>query len=71
MISFTLFYGFTKPYNIFWATSQIEKKSKTWNLTIKTNGWKLKNKNLVAKNYKLELIAKEWKLVTKYLIKSN
>ena len=36
MISFRLFYGFAKPYNIFLATSQIEKKE--WNM-------KLNNKN--------------------------
>lgn len=34
-------------------------KSKTYNLTIKTKGCKLKIKNLMPKNLKLELIAKD------------
>ena len=34
-------------------------KSKTDNLTIKTKGCKLKIKNLMPKNLKLELIAKD------------
>ena len=40
-------------------------KSKTYNLTIKTKGCKLKIKKLMPKNSKLELIAKDKKNKTK------
>merc|ERR1711973_237162 len=62
---FRLFNGYAKLYNIFEPSHKSKIKSKTYNLTIKTKGCKLKIKKLMPKNSKLELIAIEKKIKQK------